>query len=86
MPLNNFESFRNADKKFRQGDSLTDGELAILRTRYRAAALAVREAYNPAYALVAIDLNNRADTLDGYFNARKEGRERKRAKSVASAY
>lgn len=82
MSLDNFEAFRDADKKFRQGDSLSDAELALLRKRYRAAAKALRDAYNPTYALVAIDLNNRADTLDGYHVARMASRERKRAKSV----
>lgn len=77
-------NFREANAKFRMGDSISDAELTLLRKHYRAAATALRECYSQAYSLVLVDLNNKADALDGYHKARKESRERKRTKRVAS--
>lgn len=67
-------AFKVADRKYRNGDSITDYELAILIDRYRAAYEGLRGVYNPVYQLAENDLRTRLHQLEGFQQARREKR------------
>lgn len=58
--------FQVADRKYRNGDSISDSELELLVTRYRAAEFALRDILHPTYALALTDVRRRVDELEGF--------------------
>lgn len=69
-----FRAFQAADTKFREGDGITNDELALLIRRYTAASEAMRAIYHPEYKLVENDLYSKLQTLEGFKHSRQRGR------------
>lgn len=74
LSLQAFRAFQAADAKFRNGDGITNDELDILITRYRAASEAMRNVYHPEYKLIENDLYSKLQTLEGFKHSRQRGR------------
>lgn len=68
-------AFQRADEKYRNGDGISDEELALLIPRYKAASEALDAICHPTYRLVATDLRRRYSELQGFQRARRELRE-----------
>ncbi len=66
-----------ASRKFRNGDSLSDEELVLLLSQYKALKEALSTLFNPDYNLMYVDALHKHNKLLGYYNARKEQRARR---------
>lgn len=69
--MSELQLLREADEKFRRGDSLTDEELKALAKNYRTAHQAVTRIYHPSYAFFERDLYEKSARLEGYIKARR---------------
>ena len=72
--MSELAALRDADEKYRRGDSLTLDELTALAKAYREAARALGMIFHRSYDLVERDVYNRAWELESIIQARKERR------------
>ena len=70
--MSEFAALRDADEKYRRGDSISDEELKALAKAYRQAQAALAKIFHRSYDLTEVDLHRRATELEGFIKARKE--------------
>lgn len=71
LPLTEYRALESADRKYRNGDSISDDELALLVRHYKAASNAMSALSDQSYRLAKNDINRRWQELEGYQNSRR---------------